>query len=200
MVIGAGITGLACAFRLRQLGMRPLVLEASGKAGGVISTARRNGFLFEAGPQSPRFPQSVWTLIHELRLEDEFVAGDPRAKRYILRNGQLHRAPFSASGLLTTGLVGLKAKYLLLSEVFRRACPPAGEESLAEFVRRKFGDEVLDYLVDPFIQRSFLATREKWACTARFRHSLNGNKVGAAWYAVPFMHIKLSELPMPRSP
>jgi protoporphyrinogen oxidase len=58
-VIGAGITGLACAFRLQQLGIRALILEASDKAGGVISTTRRNGFLFEAGPQCPRFPKSV---------------------------------------------------------------------------------------------------------------------------------------------
>jgi oxygen-dependent protoporphyrinogen oxidase len=168
VVIGAGITGLACAFRLRRLGIRALVLEASRKAGGVISTVRRNGLLFEAGPQCPRFPKSVWTLVHEQRLEDEFVAGDPRAKRYILRNGQLHRAPFSASGLLTTGLVGLKAKYLLLSEVFRHAHPPAVEESLAEFVRRKFGDEVLDYLVDPFISTIFFGDTRKMGMHSAF--------------------------------
>src|SRR5580704_5109818 len=74
VVIGAGITGLTCAFRLQQLGIRALILEACAKAGGMISTVRRNGFLFEAGPQCPRFPKSVWTLIRELGLEDEFVA------------------------------------------------------------------------------------------------------------------------------
>ena len=168
VVIGAGITGLACAFRLQQLGIRALVLEASEKAGGLISTVRRNGFLFEAGPQCPRFPKSVWTLVRELRLDDDFVAGDSRAKRYILRNGQLHRAPFSASGLLTTGLVGLKSKYLLLSEVFRHAYPPTGEESLAEFVRRKFGDEVLDYLVDPFISTIFFGDPRKMGMHSAF--------------------------------
>jgi protoporphyrinogen/coproporphyrinogen III oxidase len=168
VVIGAGITGLACAFRLQQLGIRALVLEASEKAGGVISTVRRNGFLFEAGPQCPRFPKSVWTLVRGLQLEDDFVAGDSRAKRYILRNGQLHRAPFSASGLLTTGLVGLKSKYLLLSEVFRHAYPPTGEESLAGFVRRKFGDEVLDYLVDPFISTIFFGDPRKMGMHSAF--------------------------------
>jgi hypothetical protein len=116
VVIGAGITGLACAFRLQQLGIPSLILEASAKAGGVISTVRRNGFLFEAGPQCPRFPKSVWMLIRELGLKDEFIAGDPRAKRYILRNGQLHLAPFAAGGLLTTSLVSLKSKYRVLSE------------------------------------------------------------------------------------
>ena len=168
VVIGAGITGLACAFRLQQLGIRALILEADAKAGGVVSTVRRNGFLFEAGPQCPRFPKSVWTLIRELGLEDQFIAGDPRAKRYILRNSQLHRAPFSASGLLTTSLVGLKSKYRVLGEVFRHSHPPSREESLAEFVDRKFGAEVLDYLVDPFISTIFFGDPHKMGMHSAF--------------------------------
>jgi len=167
-VIGAGITGLACAFRLRQLGIRVLVLEASDKAGGVISTVRRNGFLFEGGPQCPRFPKPVWTLIRDLELKNEFIAGDPRAKRYILRNGKLHRAPFSGGGLLTTSLVSFKSKYRLLSEVFRHSHPPAREESLAEFVDRKFGAEVLDYLVDPFISTIFVGDPDKMGMHSAF--------------------------------
>jgi oxygen-dependent protoporphyrinogen oxidase len=168
VVIGAGISGLACAFRLWKLGIPVLILEASAKAGGVISTVRRNGLLFEAGPQCPRFPKSVWTLIRELGLQDEFIAGDSRAKRYILRNGKLHRAPFSAGGLLTTSLVGLNSKYSLLSEVFRRSHPPAQEESLAEFVDRKFGAEVLDYLVDPFISTIFFGDPHKMGMHSAF--------------------------------
>jgi oxygen-dependent protoporphyrinogen oxidase len=168
VVIGAGITGLACAFRLQQLGIRALILEAGAKAGGVISTVRKNGFLFEAGPQCPRFPKSVWTLIRELGLKNEFIAGDPRAKRYILRSGELHRAPFSASGLLTTRLVSLKSKYRLLSEVFRQSHPPAREESLAEFVDRKFGAEVLDHLVDPFISTIFFGDPHKMGMHSAF--------------------------------
>ena len=168
VVIGAGITGLTCAFRLQQLGIRALILEACAKAGGMISTVRRNGFLFEAGPQCPRFPKSVWMLIRELGLKDEFVASDPRVKRYILRNGELHRAPFSASGLLTTSLVGLKSKYRLLSEILRHSHASAREESLTEFVDRKFGPEVLDYLVDPFISTIFFGDPHKMGMHSAF--------------------------------
>src|SRR5271155_193755 len=99
------MSGLACAFQLRQLGLRPLVLEEATQAGGIVSTVRRNGFVFEAGPQCPRFPESVWTLVRAVNLESEFVAGDLRAKRYILRDGHLPLAPFSAGGLFRTGLV-----------------------------------------------------------------------------------------------
>jgi protoporphyrinogen/coproporphyrinogen III oxidase len=80
----------------------------------------------------------------------------------------LRRAPFSAGGLLGTSLVGLKSKYFLLSEVFRRSHPPAHEESLAEFVDRKFGAEVLDYLVDPFISTIFFGDPHKMGMLSAF--------------------------------
>jgi oxygen-dependent protoporphyrinogen oxidase len=168
VVIGGGLSGLACAFRLRQLGIQALVLEASARAGGMVSTVRRNGFVFEAGPQCPRFPASVWNLVRELNLESEFVAGDPKAKRYILRDGRLHVAPFSPGGALATGLVGSQSKYRLLSEVLRKSQPPAAEESLAEFVERKFGGEVLDYLVDPFISTVFFGDARKMGMQSAF--------------------------------
>ncbi len=168
VVIGGGISGLACAFRLRQLGIQVVVLETSPRPGGMISTVRRNGFVFEAGPQCPRFPASVWNLVRELNLEKEFVAGDPKAKRYILRDGRLHLAPFSPGGLLTTRLVGPRSKYRLLSEVLRNTQPLAEEESLAEFVERKFGTEVSDYLADPFISTVFFGDANKMGMESAF--------------------------------
>jgi protoporphyrinogen/coproporphyrinogen III oxidase len=168
VVIGGGLSGLACGFRLRQLGIQAMVLEASGRAGGMVSSVRRNGFVFEAGPQCPRFPASVWNLARELNLESEFVAGDTKATRYILRDGRLHLAPFSAGGLLATGLVGPRSKYRLLSEVLRNSQPPAEEESLAEFVGRKFGAEVLDYLADPFVSTVFFGDARKMGMQSAF--------------------------------
>jgi len=168
VVIGAGISGLACAYRLRQLGVRCVVLEAQERAGGLITTIRRDGFLFEAGPQCPRFPPLVWRLVRELNLETEFIAGDAGAKRYILRDGRLHLAPFSPAGLLGTRLVGLRSKLRILTEVFGSSQPPLREESLADFVQRKFGAEVLDYLVDPLISTIFFGDAHKMGMTSAF--------------------------------
>lgn len=168
VVIGAGISGLACAHRLKQLGIRCVVLETNKRAGGVIATIRRNGYLFETGPQCPRFPTSVWQLVRELNLEGNFVPGDPKAKRYILRHGRLHPAPFSPKGLITTRLVGLGSKLRILSEAFRSSQPPLQEESLAEFVHRKFGDEVLDNLVDPMISTIFSGDASKMGMKGAF--------------------------------
>ena len=156
VVVGAGLSGLACAYRLKQLGIPALVVESTERAGGVIATIRRNGFLFESGPQYPRFPSPVWQLVKELKLEGDFVAGDPKDKRYIFRHGRLHLAPFSPAGLVSTRLVGAVSKFRILSEVFRNSHPPEDEETLANFVERKFGTEILENLVDPIVSTVFL--------------------------------------------
>jgi oxygen-dependent protoporphyrinogen oxidase len=168
VVIGAGISGLACAYRLKQLGIHALLLETEDRPGGVIATVRRKGFLFEAGPQCPRFPASVWTLVRELNLEGEFVPGDPKAKRYILKHGRLHPAPLSPARLITTRLVDFQSKLRILSEGFGNTRPPAHEENLAEFVERKFGADVLEYLVDPFISTVFLGDSRKMGMESAF--------------------------------
>jgi protoporphyrinogen/coproporphyrinogen III oxidase len=168
VVIGAGISGLACAYRLKQLGIHCLVLEANERPGGLIATTRRNGFLFETGPQCPRFPAPVWRLVRELNLDSEFVEGNPKAKRYIFSGGHLHAAPFSPAGLITTRLVGFASKCRILSEAFRYSQPPAHEESLSDFVERKFGRDVLDNLVDPIISTVFLGDSHKMGMESAF--------------------------------
>jgi protoporphyrinogen/coproporphyrinogen III oxidase len=168
VVIGAGISGLACAYRLKQLGIPCLVLEARDRAGGLIATIRRDGFLFETGPQCPRFPPLLWRLVRDLSLQTEFVAGDAGAKRYVLRDGQLHPAPFSPAGLIATRLVGFGSKLRILTEVFGSSQPPPSEESLADFVQRKFGEEILDYLVDPLVSTIFFGDARKMGMESAF--------------------------------
>lgn len=161
VIIGAGISGLACAFRLKQLGVRSQVLEAEDKPGGMIGTIRKNGYLFELGPQFPRFPSSVMRLIKDLHLEKEFLPGDPQARRYIFRHGKLHPAPFSASRILTTRLIGAASKLRFVGEPFGSSRPPEREETLAEFVERKFGADVLENLVDPAVATIFFGDARK---------------------------------------
>jgi len=67
-VVGAGLSGLACAFRLKQLGRTPLVLERTDRAGGLIASIHKNGFLFESRPLRPRFPAGAQQVVRELNL------------------------------------------------------------------------------------------------------------------------------------
>jgi len=86
-VIGAGISGLACAYRLQRLGLDVTVFESNSAAGGMIDSVEQNGVLFEAGPQSFQGTPTLLDLIRELDLESLMQKADPRAPRYILLHG-----------------------------------------------------------------------------------------------------------------
>ena len=80
IVIGAGVSGLACAIRLRKTGARVRVLEAAGQAGGVLGTIAQDGFLFETGPNTIQGSAECFrTLCGELGIAvDQTVPLGPR--------------------------------------------------------------------------------------------------------------------------
>lgn len=168
IVVGAGISGLSCALRLRELGVEVEVLEAAENAGGVISTVRREGFLFESGPQSFQLTPDLRSLIQAAGCESDLIEADSRAPRYILRRGKLHPAPMSPPSLLTTSLLSVSSKMRVLSEPFRRSQPRADDESFADFVRRKFGTEILEHLAGPFVSGVFAGDPEKLSLRSSF--------------------------------
>lgn len=168
VVIGAGISGLACAYKLQQRGVPVTLLEASERAGGLIGTAEKDGFLFETGPQSFQGTETILQLIRDLEIEGELLTADPKAPRYVLRNGKLLKIPMSPQAILGTSLLGLVSRWRVMSEPFRRTQPPAEEESVAKFVRRKFGHEMLEYLVSPFVSGVYAGDPEKLSLRAAF--------------------------------
>lgn len=168
LVIGAGISGLACAYRLHRLGVSVSLVEAGPRAGGLIGTSQQNGFLFECGPQSFSGTDEILDLCRELGIEDEICKADPRAPRYVLRRGRLLKVPMSPQALLSSSLLGLGTRWKIASERFGRTRPPSEEESVAQFVRRKFGHEILEYLVSPFVSGIYAGDPEKLSLRAAF--------------------------------
>jgi oxygen-dependent protoporphyrinogen oxidase len=152
-VVGAGVAGLAAAYRLMRLGHDVTVYEASDRAGGAVRTERRDGFLAEHGPNSMQAPTgAVAQLISELGLAERQVEANPMArKRYVVRNGRLQALPFSPRALLTSPLFSTRAKLALVMEPLASSPPPDGDESIAGFVRRRFGQELLDYAAGPLV-------------------------------------------------
>ncbi|MEO0742818.1 MAG: protoporphyrinogen oxidase [Bacteroidota bacterium] len=151
-VLGGGVSGLAAALRLADEGHRPTVYEARSAPGGVIQTLRRHGYQVDVGANSMQGkPPLVADLVERLDLSDEIVEPGPSAQnRYIVRNGTPIAAPLKPPRLATTKLLSRRAKARLLAEPLVRKQDPL-DESVAEFVRRRLGREVLDYAVDPFI-------------------------------------------------
>jgi oxygen-dependent protoporphyrinogen oxidase len=168
LVIGGGISGLACAFRLRSLNLPVLLAERSGRFGGVIDTVEKSGFRFDVGPQSFLSTAALEKIIGELNLTAELLHADPRAPRYILSGGRLLAAPLSPPALLRSTLIGWRTKLRLLSEPFRCTHPPEGDESIAAFVRRKFGDDLLANLAAPFVSGVYAGDPEKLSLASAF--------------------------------
>jgi oxygen-dependent protoporphyrinogen oxidase len=167
-VIGGGISGLACAYHLQQAGIPVRALEAGNRPGGVIATKQKDGFPFELGPQSFFSSAPLLELIDALGLRNQLLHANPRAPRYILVGGRLVPAPLSPPSLLTTPLFSAGTKWRLLTEILRRTRPPAEDESVAAFVRRKFGEECLNRLVAPFVSGVYAGDPERLSLRAAF--------------------------------
>jgi len=167
-VIGAGISGLACAYRLQQLGLPVTLFESENHPGGLMGTVEKEGFLFESGPQSFQGTETILDLIRQLSIESELCKADPRAPRYVLQRGKLQKIPMSPQGLIASSLLGVGSRWKIVSEPFRRTKSPSEDESVADFVRRKFGHEILEYLVSPFVSGVYAGDPEKLSLRAAF--------------------------------
>ena len=169
-VVGAGIAGLTAAYRLKRKGYRVVVYEASERAGGVIRTERREGYLAELGPNSMvAGGPAVTELITQLGLDSSRIEAQREAKkRYIVRKGKLVALPTSPSQLLTTRLLSNGAKLAIFGEPMVEPGDSPMEESVATFVRRRFNQEVLDYVVNPFVGGIFAGDPEQLSA----RHAL----------------------------
>src|SRR5580693_487961 len=170
IVIGGGISGLACAIRLKQRGIPFLLLEKSNRFGGVVQSISENGFLFERGPQSFTLTSPLNELIEAAGLSGELLRAAPRLPRYIYVGGKLVAAPMSPFSLLTTSLLSVSTKWNLLTEPLRRTHPPTEDESIASFVRRKFGASLLDNLAAPFVSGVYAGDPETLSLRSAFPH------------------------------
>ena len=152
VVVGAGITGLTAAFTALRAGAAVTVLEAAPRAGGAVRTAREEGYVAELGPSTLVATPAVARLVAELALEAECLDVLPAARRrYIVRERRPVAVPTAPLALIGSPLLSPAAKLRLLCEPFARGAPPAGDESVASFVRRRFGAEALAYVVEPVL-------------------------------------------------
>jgi oxygen-dependent protoporphyrinogen oxidase len=168
VIVGAGISGLAAAFELQErakaagVPLKLTILESRPRIGGAIWTEEIDGFLCEGGADS-FITNKPWAvdLCHKLGLSDELMETDTTNRRsFVLRKGKLMpvpegfvlMAPNRAWPVLATPILSWKAKLRLMLEPFIPRRQPGGEdESLASFVKRRLGSEVLERLVQPLV-------------------------------------------------
>lgn len=152
-IIGAGITGLTAAFYLKRKGLAVTVYEAGSRVGGVIQSLRKDGYLAEFGPNtlletSPKIAQ----LIRDAGLQSRRLDPDPKAEaRYVVRYGRPIEMPAKPLGFFTTDLFSWKAKLAVLREPFISPRRDGVEESIGQFVVRRFNQEFLDHAIDALV-------------------------------------------------
>jgi protoporphyrinogen/coproporphyrinogen III oxidase len=165
IILGAGLSGLTTAYHLSKRGYRVLVLEKNDRPGGAVLSKILSDdtgeFLCEGGPNSLQETPEFTSLVKELGLEERVLFGDPKAPRYVYwrvqeggaKEGKLIAFPLSPSAFLTSPLISPLGKIKAGLETF--VSKGKSEESIAEFVERRLGREILDKLVAPFISGVF---------------------------------------------
>jgi oxygen-dependent protoporphyrinogen oxidase len=167
-VVGGGISGLVCAYVLRKAGIDAQLVEASPRPGGVIHSVTREGFLLELGPQSFSGTPALRELCAELGISNELLQAPPRAPRYVLIDGQLRPVPLSPPAFFLSSLINGSTKWAFVRDILGKSIPPDGEESVADFVRRKFSAQLLDRLVGPFVSGIHAGDPERLSLRSAF--------------------------------
>ncbi len=153
IILGAGISGLSTAWSLSRTGI-PLeitILEKSSRAGGLIETDHTTGFHFEKGPRTFKVDKapSTMRLIAELGLQNEIIVGGERPHhRYLWHEGELHRFPTNPFSFLLSPITKGFVK-ALLSEWKKPS--KNGDETVWEFVLRRFNYDVARLFFDPMV-------------------------------------------------
>ena len=165
-IIGGGISGLAAAFELEQrrqsdANLEYTLYESSSRLGGVLRTESIDGCVVEAGPDS-FVTEKPWAadLARSVGLGDQLIgSNDADRKTYILVRGRLVEMPdglmfMVPTRILPTGLSPLfswKTKLRMLRELLYPPRPVNEDESVATFVMRHYGSEMVDRLADPLL-------------------------------------------------
>ncbi len=199
-IVGGGISGLAAAFTLQKRGVPYALIEAEHSLGGVIRTERRDGFLLEGGPDAilAQKPEGL-ALARELGLGDRLVPTNPDQRAvYILHRGRLHAlpdgmmlaVPTKVGPFLRSSLFSWPGKLRMGLDLVIPGRSGNGDESIARFLRRRFGQQAVDRLGEPLLAGLHSGDPERLSILAtfpRFRklEQEHGSLVRGMWKTLP---------------
>lgn len=152
VVIGAGITGLTCAFQLKRRGANVTVLECQDRIGGQINSQHIGDFIFESGPNTGvvKHPE-VAELFEQLNGACELETALESSKRRLIWKGdKFHALPSSLASALKTPLFKWYDKIRILGEPWRKKGNDP-YESIGSLAERRLGKSYVEYAVDPFL-------------------------------------------------
>ncbi|KAK2969819.1 hypothetical protein RJ640_028099, partial [Escallonia rubra] len=199
-VVGAGVSGLAAAYKLKLHGLNVTIFEAEGRAGGKLRTVSQNGLIWDEGANTMTETEvEVSYLLDKLGLRGKQQFPIAQNKRYIARNGKPVRIPSDPIALIRSNFLSAQSKMQnkllvlvsiplfnpfdywqlqLLLEPFlwqKSSFSKVSDthESVGGFFQRHFGKEVVDYLIDPFVAGSSAGDPESLSMRHAFPELLN---------------------------
>ncbi|WOL02428.1 hypothetical protein Cni_G11147 [Canna indica] len=161
-VVGGGVSGLAAAYKLKSNGLNVTLFEAEERTGGKIKSSLEDGLIWDEGANTmTESEKEVGRLIDTLGLREKLQVPMAQSKRYIVKNGGPQLIPLNPVSLITSNILSAQSKAKMLLEPFllnktrtKQSSEVSDEnlqESVGQFFRRHFGEEVVDYLIDPFV-------------------------------------------------
>jgi oxygen-dependent protoporphyrinogen oxidase len=184
VVVGGGIAGLAAAYYAQKaageagIALDVTLVERDTRLGGKIATDTPDGFVIEGGPDS-FITQKPWALqlCRELGLGERLMGtNDAQRAVYVLRGGKLRKMP---DGMLlivptkfkpfaTSNLISWPGKIRMGMDLFIPRRKDHSDESLADFIRRRLGQEALDVLAEPMMAGIHVSDAETLSLKATF--------------------------------
>ena len=177
-VVGGGLSGLATAVQLRQLLPRADVtlFESNQRLGGVIDTKRHGELLVDYGADMfATQPSAAMRLCESIGVADRLIEPKLQGRgAMIVHRGRLVPIPDGfvlmratrLTSMVTTPLLSVGGKLRLVAERFVRCRDDVSDESVADFVRRRLGREMLDRIVGPLVAGIYTADVERLSMQA----------------------------------
>ncbi|GAA5416689.1 protoporphyrinogen oxidase [Paraliobacillus ryukyuensis] len=182
VIVGGGITGLTTAYYLQeaikdnQLPYKVTLIEASDKLGGKIETVKKQGFTIERGPDSFLIrKEAAARLARRIGLEDQLVKNNT-GKSFVLVGESLHEIPKGSfmgiptklSPFMLSKMFSLKGKLRMLRDLSISKKEAQSDQSVGEFFRYHFGNELLEHLIEPLLSGIYAGDIDQLSLMATF--------------------------------
>lgn len=162
-IIGGGVSGLSCALRVQELvsGAEIHILESSHRVGGLIGTSLKDGFVMELGPDC-FLNEKAWLpdWLEKIGLKPSLIGTSLKKRQSLIyKNGKLNPmpkgfyllSPTSLGSLLRTDVISWGGKLRMAMEFFVPKRRDESDESVSDFILRRFGKEALVKIGQPMV-------------------------------------------------